>query len=186
MPNSKPIGASLSNKELLNKYPMRRSGGLFLILIGITLLFSFWFSHEYIINHKVFMLGMIISIFSFTTIKYFSQGRPSKYQVIALGLALLLEFILAILLVNIMPPETTERSIWLYGSIIVGIHFLPMAYCFGTIMLFLGIGCIINAVTGLLLTQFPYEVFGIIDGILKLGVGIIMFRVIEKSLEIDF
>lgn len=169
-----------SNKALLNKYPIRRSGGLFLILVGITLLLSLVFADGNLVNQMIFVIGITISILSFFTVKYFSHGRPSRHQIIALGFALLLELILSILLINIVPQGTSERNMWLYGFIIVGIHFLPMAYSFGSIMLILGTGCLVNATLGLLIPQFPYEVFGIIDGMLKLEIGVILFTGIKR------
>jgi hypothetical protein len=36
----------------------------------------------------------------------------------------------------------------------------------------LGAACVVNGTTGLLLAGLPYEVFGVIDSLLKLGVGL--------------
>jgi hypothetical protein len=46
-----------------------------------------------------------------------------------------------------------------------------MAVTFGPRMLLLGGACIATALVGLSVPSIPYEVFGIIDGTLKVGVG---------------
>ncbi|HZF28398.1 MAG TPA: DUF6609 family protein [Gammaproteobacteria bacterium] len=49
--------------------------------------------------------------------------------------------------------------------------FLPMAISFGPRFAVLGLACILNAALGLLAASIPYEVFGLVDGALKLGFG---------------
>ena len=47
----------------------------------------------------------------------------------------------------------------------------PMAVTFGPRILLLGGACIATALVGLSLPSVPYEVFGIVDGALKVAVG---------------
>lgn len=68
-------------------------------------------------------------------------------------------------------------------SIAVGIHFSPMAYSFGKILLFLSIACIVNAVVGLLFPRIPYESLGIMDSLFKKGRRIILFRIINPAIK---
>lgn len=70
-----------------------------------------------------------------------------------------------------LPPGTEEQIRWLWVSMIVGLHFMPMAICFGPWLLALGVGCIATAASGLMMPGVPYEVFGILDGMLKVAVG---------------
>ena len=72
---------------------------------------------------------------------------------------------------RMLPRGTTEHVRWLWVSIIVGVHFLPMTLCFGPRLLSLGFACIANGVVGLLLPHVPYGLFGLIDGFLKLAFG---------------
>lgn len=91
---------------------------------------------------------------------------------IALTLAILLEIVLLIVMVNVLPSNVNPvvRLIWIL--LIVGIHFLPMAFCFGPRFGMIGILCILNASAGLILGDVPSEVFLFTDGALKVGFGI--------------
>jgi len=73
---------------------------------------------------------------------------------------------------RLLPPGTPEPVRWLWVLMIVGVHFLPMAVCFGPLFLLLGGACISNAALGLLLPEVPFELFGLVDGALKLVVGV--------------
>jgi hypothetical protein len=101
-----------------------------------------------------------------------SDGRPTRTQLLALAAALVLEAVLFALLPRVLPPGTTERVRWLWVLMIVGAHFLPMAVSFGPLFLLLGGACISNAALGLLLPDVPFGLFGVIDGALKVYVGV--------------
>jgi hypothetical protein len=70
-----------------------------------------------------------------------------------------------------LPRGTSEDVRWLWVLMIVGVHFVPMAVSFGPIFALLGGACIANAALGLLLPTAPYELFGFVDGALKVVVG---------------
>ena len=70
---------------------------------------------------------------------------------------------------------TAEHVRWLWASAIVGVHLLPMSICFGPRFAVLGVACIANAALGLLASAVPYEFFGLVDGALKVGFGIVSF-----------
>jgi hypothetical protein len=156
----------------MSSYPMARRGGLFLTIMGAALLFAILFSGAALVNYNVFFVGVGIAVVSLFASGHLSTGSPTRLQFVALAFALGLEFILLLIMGRTLPRGTAEQIRWLWISLIVGIHFLPMALTFGPIMLALGSACIANAVLGLLFPTTAYEVFGIIDGGLKLGFGL--------------
>jgi len=153
-------------------FPMARSGGLFLVLIGAGLVSAIAFSGEALVNYTVFFAGVGAATVSLFVSGRLSAGTPSRIQITALVFAIGLEIILFAVLGRTLPRGTAESVRWLWISVVVGIHFLPMALSFGPRMLLLGAACIVNAVLGLLLPQLPYEIFGLFDGCLKFGFGL--------------
>jgi len=154
---------------------MARGGGLFLMLIGAGLISAIAFSGDALVNYTVFFVGAGIATLSLFLSGRLSQLTPTRAHIAALAFAITLEVILLIVMGRALPRATTEHVRWLWVSVIVGIHFLPMALCFGPVMLLLGSACIVTAGVGLLLPETPYEIFGVVDGCLKLGVGAWLF-----------
>jgi uncharacterized protein DUF6609 len=158
-----------------HRYPIARSGGLFLVLIGAGLLAGIAFSGNALVDYRVFFGGVAAATLSFFFAKRLSFGSPTWPQIAALIFALALEGALFGLTGRLLPPGTEEHVRWLWVSVIVGVHFIPMAICFGPRMLLLGAACIATAVAGLMLPSTPYEVFGVVDGMLKVVVGAWLF-----------
>ena len=152
-------------------YPMVRSGGLFLVFISLGLISAIFFSGDALVNYTIFFVGIAVATISLFAAKRLSFGSPTRFQIVALVSAIGIEIMLFRVMGRTLPPGTDEHIRWLWVSIIVGAHFFPMALCFGPRMLLLGGACIANSVAGLLLVNMPYEIFGLLDGILKLGFG---------------
>lgn len=161
--------AALAREAL--RYPIVRSGGLFLLIIGAGLLAAIAASGDAPVSHGVFYAALAAALISLFFAGRLSFGEPTTLQIGALIFALALEGALIVLQGRLLPPATPEPVRWLWVSLIVGIHFLPMAVAFGPRMLLLGGGCIATALVGLSLPSVPYEVFGIVDGTLKVAVG---------------
>jgi hypothetical protein len=153
-------------------YPMARSGGLFLVLIGAGLIAAIVFSGAALVNYTVFYVGAGLAVLSLFLSRRLSFGPPTRVQLIALAVAVALEVALFIVMGHTLPPDTSERVRWLWVLMIVGVHFVPMAISFGPIFVLLSGACMANAALGLLLPGVPYEVFGLVDGALKVFVGI--------------
>ena len=153
-------------------YPMARRGGLFLVLIGAALIAAIALSGGALVSYPVFFAGMGIAILSLFVSGQLSDGRPTRAQLAALAAAIVLEAVLFALLPRVLPPGTREAVRWLWVLMIVGVHFLPMAVSFGPLFLLLGGACISNAALGLLLPEIPFELFGLVDGALKVFVGV--------------
>jgi len=162
-------------------YPMARRGGLFLVLIGAALIAAIALSGSALVSYPVFFAGMGIAILSLLVSGRLSDGRPTRAQLVALAAAIALEAVLFALLPRVLPLETPESVRWLWVLMIVGVHFLPMAVSFGPLFLLLGGACISNAALGLLLPEVPFELFGLVDGALKLFVGVGSLRMRPAS-----
>ncbi|HEX7237719.1 MAG TPA: DUF6609 family protein [Gammaproteobacteria bacterium] len=161
--------AALAEQEL--RYPIARSGGLFLLIIGAGLLAAIAASGDAPVNRGVFYAALGAALVSLCFARRVSLGRPTPLQIGALVFAVALQGALIVLKSRLLPHTTPEHVRWLWVAAIVGIHFLPMAVTFGPRMLLLGSACIATALAGLSMPSIPYEVFGIVDGALKVAVG---------------
>jgi uncharacterized protein DUF6609 len=161
--------ATLAEQPL--RYPLARSGGLFLLIIGAGLLAAIAAGGDAPVNHGVFYTALGAALVSLFFARRVSLGSPTTLQVGALVFALALQGALLVLQGRVLPPVTPEHVRWLWVSAIVGVHFLPMAVTFGPRMLLLGGACIATALAGLSMPSIPYEVFGIVDGALKVAAG---------------
>ena len=72
------------------------------------------------------------------------------------------------------------RLIWLLILLAVGIHFIPFTLVHGKLTLLLAILTIINACVGLYLSDTSFMVFGMIDAIIKLCIGIFVLIISPK------
>ena len=151
---------------------MARRGGLFLVLIGAGLIAAIALGRDALVSYPVFFAGLGLAVLSLFVSGRLSAGRPTRAQLLALAAALALEAVLFALLPRLLPPGTPERVRWLWVLMIVGVHFLPMAVSFGPLFLLLGGACISNAALGLLLPDVPFGLFGLVDGALKVFVGV--------------
>ena len=156
---------------------MARSGGLFLVLIGAALIAAIAFSGDALVNYTVFYVGAGLAVLSLFLSGRLSVGTPTRVQLAALAGAIALEVALFVAMGHTLPPGTSERVRWLWVLMIVGVHFVPMAVCFGPIFVLLGGACMANAALGLVLPGVPYETFGLVDGALKVVVGVSSLRV---------
>jgi uncharacterized protein DUF6609 len=154
------------------RYPMARRGGLFLVLIGAGLIAAIALGRETLVSYPVFFAGLGLAVLSLFASRRLSDGRPTSAQLLALAAALVLEALLFALLPRMLPPDTSERVRWFWVLMIVGAHFLPMTVSFGPLFLLLGGACISNAALGLLLPDVPFGLFGVLDGALKVFVGV--------------
>ena len=156
-------------------YPLVRAGGLFVAVMGVGIGGGIAFSGPALVNYAVFYAALAIAIGSLFLAGYLSQGEPSRLQIAALAGAIVLEVALIIAMARLLPLGTAEHVRWLWVLGIVGVHFVPMALSFGPGFLCLGLACIANAAVGLRLQAVPFEIFGLIDGALKLAVGLWLF-----------
>ena len=141
------------------------------MIVGAGLLAAIAASGDAPVSFGVFYAALAAALLSLLFARRVSFGAPTPLQIGALIFAVSLEGALFVLQARLLPHGTPEEVRWLWVSLIVGVHFLPMAVAFGPRMLLLGGGLITTALVGLSLPSVPYEVFGIVDGTLKVTFG---------------
>jgi hypothetical protein len=105
-------------------------------------------------------------------------GTPSWQQILILAGSVLLELVLIQVVVRSV-YHLGERTIVLSVLLVVGVHFLPMAFALGPIIGILGILTILNAGAGLWLNpDLNLSILWFFDGLLKLTGGIAMMVVV--------
>ena len=153
-----------------HRFPAVRSGGLFLLLMGLGILAADLFSGAATMNTNIFYLGTGLALMSFFSVRKLAFGRSSAMQIGALMFAILLEMALMVTYNRMLGPMGQEER-WLWAFLIVGLHFLPMGLTFGPQIFALGLLCMANAALGLLAGLLPFDAVAVIDGALNLGFG---------------
>lgn len=152
-------------------YPMIRAGGLFLVIIGSGIVVGALFPQ---VLWRIFVAGVVLASLALAlTARPLTAplGLPTRLQVGALVVAILVEIVLIVLLPRLFPPKD-DRTLPLSVMLVVGIHFLIMALAFGPLIVVLGLLTIGNAGAGLWVRRsMHWHTSWFIDGSLKLGIG---------------
>jgi len=158
-------------------YPLIRSGGLFLAMIGAMIIAGVPLPRARNILVAVGLaLASIVTAIAAPGLTR-PLGVPSWQQILVLAGSVLLEIILIQAVVRYV-YHLGERTIILSILLVVGLHFLPMAVAFGPLMGILGILTILNAGAGLWLRpNMNLSVLWFFDGLLKLACGILMLLI---------
>ncbi|MGM0845693.1 MAG: DUF6609 family protein [Bacillota bacterium] len=159
------------------EYPSQRTCGVWLIYIGSLIIISALAAGELLI--QPFLLGfgyfagfVFILVLPFVNRKL-AFGKNTKFQDKMDNLSVAGNVLLCTACGLIIGFENL-RLLWLCIFIAVGIHFFGFYFSQGKLMLLLGFLTILNGIMGLLMISIPFIVFALIDGGLKLLVGIKM------------
>lgn len=168
----------------LYPYPRQRVFGLFLIGVGITMTLStIWGTNQYP-NVWIFILGYTMSMvgimFNKKIRKRFSVGESTPLQEKASKFSMIFIAVVTPIIGMSLSGTGNYRLIWLLILLAVGIHFIPFTLVHGKLTLLLAILSIINSCIGLYLSSASFVMFGITDAIIKLFIGIIMFKLSPK------
>lgn len=157
------------------RYPTIRSGGLFVTLMGCVVFGASLLGGTTLIHRGLFFGGLVVAcVLAFGVFwRSLSLGVPSAAQQRASRIALVLE---AVLLATIwlLLGQGDPRTFWLAVFFGVGVHFLLFRPVHGPVIVALGVLCMLNALIGLVFTGAPFIVFSMIDGTLKIIVGLRM------------
>jgi hypothetical protein len=164
---------------------MAPSGGLFLALVGMGLMAAVIFSGDEVADLRLFFVGVALGIVALMFASKLSLGKPTRVQVGALVAAIALEVLLFNVQGRMLPRGTSESVRWMWISMIVGVHFLPMAISFGPRLLMLGAICITISIAGLSLPGLPTEVFLLMDALAKLVIGLWLFSDLSRRSALD-
>ena len=157
-------------------FPMIRGGGLFVLCVGLGITLGTLLGGGEPVRRPLFYLGIAAGVAALSALGgRLAYGAPTRGQVAALVGAIALEVLLFAAL-SLLPGGRDARTDWLLALLIVGVHFLPMAFAFGPPMALLGGLCIANAAAGLRLGAVPFALFGVMDGLLKIAIGLAMAR----------
>ncbi|WP_203332112.1 DUF6609 family protein [Planococcus beigongshangi] len=170
-------------------YNTQRTCGVWLIYIGLIIIASALTGGEFFIQPAVLGIGFFIGyilIFAFPFVnRKLAYGQNTKFQDRMDNLSMLLNVILCTLCGLLIGFEH-PRVVWLAILIAVGIHFIGFYFSQGKLMILLAVLTIINGALGLVLTTVPFLVFAVIDGSIKIIIGIRMLSLkyaMEESAE---
>ena len=153
-----------------NAFPLARSGGLFLLLMGIALL-----AGSFRFRSRNLVLGIGVAIASVATAATAFRltaphGAPTREQIAWLAGAVVLEVVL-IAIANRRYMPRSERTAVVAALFIVGLHFLPMTPAFGQIVAALGLFGMANAAVAWRSPAYTLSALWAVDGAGKLAAG---------------
>jgi hypothetical protein len=127
----------------------------------------------FIVGYTISMIGIM---FNKKIRKRFAIGESTPLQKKASNFSLIFIAVITPLIGMSLSGTGNYRLIWLLILLAVGIHFIPFTLVHGKLTLLLAVLLIINSCIGLYLTSASFVIFGIIDAIIKILIGFIMFR----------
>jgi hypothetical protein len=152
-------------------YPMTRGAGLFILLVGLGIAIGGLLGKKYVL--RLLIVGGVLAVLSqILQVKGLTDfgGAPTQTQLYALYLGIVFEAVLIGLVVFFI-RDRGSRKFWLWILLVVGIHFVVLAFAQGPPLFLLAILSIANALVGLRITNTSYLTFWTIDGALKLAIG---------------
>ena len=157
--------------QTLHPYPMMRGAGLFVLLVGLGITVGGLLGKKYVVPMLIAggLLAILSQIIQVKDVNNFG-GAPTRAQFYALYIGITLEAMLIGLVVYFI-RDRGSRRFWLWILLVVGIHFMVLAYAQGPPLLLLAILSIVNAIVGLRMPNVSYLKFWVIDGVLKLAIG---------------
>lgn len=162
------------SSSLADVFPLIRSAGLFLILVGAAMAVG-----ASAMKRRYLALAIGAAIGTAATALSAMQlsapyGSPDALQLGSLAAAILFE-VLAIAFVGPAVAKRGERfkTIAILG--IVAAHFVIMAPAFGPPIVALGLLTAGNALLGAIAPKYPLPAIWLLDGLLKLAAGAAMF-----------
>jgi hypothetical protein len=155
----------------LHPYPMMRGAGLFVLLVGLGITIGGLLGKKYVVPMLIgggvlAILSQIIQVKGLTNF----GGIPTRAQLYALYIGIASEAVLIGLVVYFI-RDRSSRRFWLWILLVVGIHFIVLAYAQGPPLLLLGVLSMVNAIVGLRMTNVSYLKFWVFDGVLKIAIG---------------
>ncbi|MDX8365518.1 DUF6609 family protein [Cytobacillus sp. IB215665] len=169
----------MTNKDEISKYPTQRTGGVWLIYVGIIIIFSALVGGELLIQPFTLGIGYLIGFIAILGFPFVNNklayGENTKFQNRMDNLFTMFNVLLCTACGFIIGFDNL-RLFWLSIFIAVGIHFFGFYFSQGKMMILLGSFTILNGILGLLIIAVPFLVFAVIDGLLKLIIGVILFN----------
>lgn len=160
--------------SLADAFPLIRSGGLFLMAVGVAVVFGAAnMRRRYVALGVGAAIGSVVTALSAVPLAA-PFGAPSAFQVGSLAVAVAFE-ILTIAFLGRAIAKSGQRLQTIATLSIVGAHFVIMAPAFGPPIVALGLLAVGNAMLGLIQPRYPLSALWLLDGALKIGAGAAMF-----------
>lgn len=154
--------------------PMTPGGGAFLACVGALLIAGSMQPEKLGLYLMVgFASGVVALVATVVTGIRLRHQRPSLFQRTIFVPIIALEIGAMLLASQYLPHDM--RTIWTAALIITGLHFLPMYWSFGWLIVALGVLCTAAACVGGIF-GLPLSAIVAIDGALKLAFGLAMFN----------
>ncbi|ARK32379.1 DUF6609 family protein [Halalkalibacter krulwichiae] len=162
----------------IREYNTQRTCGVWLVYIGVIVIVSALLGGDLLIQPLVLGIGyfvgfLLILVFPFVNRKL-AYGKSTKFQDRMDNIAIVLNVVLCTACGLLIGFENV-RLFWLSIFIVVGVHFFGFYFSQGRSMIVLGLLTVVNGLLGLVLIGVPFIVFALLDGGLKLLVGLKMF-----------
>lgn len=153
-------------------YPLIRSGGVFLLLVGAAMLSgAAAFRFRYVMLAAGAVIGAVTLVLLARPLAAL-YGAPDALALASIGAAIALQIIL---LLTLPRRFSGERGRTLAVLAIVAVHFLVMAPAFGPLIVALGALALANALFGAANRGYCIVRLWAFDGALKVGVGAMMW-----------
>lgn len=164
----------MEHTSLADAYPLIRSGGVFLTIVGLGIVLG-----AANMRRRYHMLGVASVIAALATMAFAIPlsapfGPPSALQLGALATSVVLE-VIAFVFAGHFLRKSGERGRTLITLTIVAVHFFIMAPAFGPPVAALGAATLCNIAIGAAAPRYALPALWFSDGLLKLGAGVAMF-----------
>jgi hypothetical protein len=165
----------IDSLAMTHMFPMIRGGGLFILVMGVGVILGGVWPRRRMAMLIAGGAGATLAIVLTADVLMRPLGTPTRLQVWALAAAIVLEIVL-IRVVVARYKQAGERPFLLAILLVVGLHFLPMALTFGPLCAVLGLCVMANAAIAFRSSRdIPVNRVWLIDGVLKMGFGALMF-----------
>jgi len=160
------MARSENKKKPLYPYPLIRNGGLFLIVIGISILATLMVGNTFVLS-----TGMTMALLSLILSNTLAISTPAKVQESVLFSSIIIGFALIIFMVNMLEINIVSKTHWIYFFIILGFYVFHLSFYFGPLFQLSGCLLILNASLGILFQDLSTEMLIIMQGGTNIGFG---------------
>lgn len=170
--------------ERRRTYNTQRTVGVWLIYIGLIIVFSAAIAGDLLIQPILLGVGFAAGYFLIFGLPYVNNklayGKNSKFQDRMDNVSIFVTIVLCTLC-GILIGFDDLRLIWLSIFIVIGVHFLGFYFSQGKLMILLAALTALNAVVGLLFHDIPFIIIALIDSLIKIVIGIRMLLMKRAS-----
>ena len=162
--------------------PMTPGGGAFLVCVGAALVSAAFV--PWAIGGQLLLGGFIVGALAIVVVSIIGRRRglpkPATRDIVLVWIPVALEAAAFFFLLPLVPDDFRIRMVAVIA--IVGAHFLPMAWSFGSLIAVLGLACLGVAAAGWFAPAIPAEALIATDGLLKLAFGLAMFAALFRPI----